>query len=80
MEGIMAIDKREKFINLAEKRVNNAIKSIKIIGNLANKKNYDYEESHVKQILTAIEKEIKDLKGKFSSTESGNSQEFKFKN
>lgn len=36
--------KNEKFIRLAEARVNSVIQKIQLIGNLSNKRNYDYSE------------------------------------
>ena len=35
------IDKKERFITIAEKRVNNALRTINAIGNLSNKRNYE---------------------------------------
>lgn len=75
----MANNKREKFINLAEKRVNSAIKNIRLIGNLSNRKNYDYTDMHAKEIINALENEIKELKRRFSSKSSNNGNEFHFK-
>ena len=37
---------RGKFVELAEKRVNKSIKDLRLIGNLANKTNYDYRTLH----------------------------------
>ena len=78
-EKKMATEKREKFLNLAEKRVNNAIKAIKTVGNLSNKKNYDYTEDHAKEMISALEKEVKELRKKFFDNTSDNEGEFKFK-
>ena len=39
----------EKFVELAEKRVNKTIKDLRLIGNLANKANYDYENIDAKK-------------------------------
>ena len=44
----------EKFVELAEKRVNKTIKDLRLIGNLANKTNYDYENIDVKKIILRI--------------------------
>ncbi len=43
--------KRDKFKRLAEKRVNNAIKSINLVGNLSNKNIYDYTDDDVSRIF-----------------------------
>ena len=42
---------REKFVELAEKRVSKALKDIKLIGNLSNKSNYDYQDQDVKNLF-----------------------------
>ena len=57
--------KRENFVKLVNKRVNNALKKISLVGNLANKNNYEYSENDVNQIFKALENEIKDCKSKF---------------
>ncbi len=67
------------FSRLAEKRVTTLIKHIRLIGNLANKKNYQYTEEQVSQMFTAIEKELKQSRAKFSNNSSEDFGEFKFK-
>ena len=37
-------EKRIKFRELAEKRVNNAMKNIQLIGNLSNTRAYEYDD------------------------------------
>lgn len=44
-------EKEIKFKELAEKRVNNAIKNIQLIGNLSNTRAYSYTEEDVKKFL-----------------------------
>ena len=70
--------KREKFERLAEKRTNEAVKKISLIGNLSNKNNYDYSEEHVKQIIDVLEAEIKSVKDKFKVANE-TQQKFKLK-
>ena len=60
-------EKRDKFVILAEKRVNRAIKDLRLIGNLSNKNNYSYSDSDIQKILVALDQEVKNLKAKFSS-------------
>ncbi len=67
--------KREKFLELAEKRVNNAIKQIQLIGNLSNPINYEFEEADCQKIFKAIDLEVRAMKRKFSE----NSQKAKGK-
>lgn len=72
-------DKLKKFERLAEKRVADTLKKMQLISNLANKKNYEYTEKHVKQIVDALEAELKILKAKFSEENTERNIEFKFK-
>ena len=63
----MAIsNKHGKFKELAEKRVNRAIDDIRLIGNLANKNNYDFTQEEANKICSYLDAEIKALKLKFS--------------
>ncbi len=70
--------KREKFVRLAESRVNNALKQIELVGNLANKRIYDYSESDVEQILRALKNSVNILEGKFRSDDKS-SNKFRIK-
>jgi transcription elongation GreA/GreB family factor len=58
---------RNKFVELAEKRVTRAIKDIRLIGNLSNKSNYDYTEDDVRKIIIALDSEVKKLRQRFES-------------
>ncbi len=58
--------KKEKFVELANKRVNNALHHIKLIGNLSNKHSYDYTEDEVAQIMKALENGIAQAKKRFN--------------
>ncbi len=68
---------REKFVELAEKRVSRALKDIKLIGNLSNKSNYSYTKSDTEKIYKALKKAIDEMKSRFES--SGASAEDIFK-
>jgi uncharacterized protein YeeX (DUF496 family) len=72
-------EKLEKFERLAEKRVNEGLKKIRLIGNLSNKNNYDYTEEHVKQIIDALENEMRVLKNRFKDEISSGKSDFIFK-
>lgn len=56
---------REKFVELAENRVNRAIKDIRLIGNLSNKTNYIYTQKDAEKIIVTLEKELKLLRSRF---------------
>ena len=70
-------DKREKFVEIAEKRINRLIKDIRLIGNLSNKSNYSYADEDVRKMFTAIENEVRASRRKFEN--SGVSDEPVFK-
>ena len=60
--------KRERFVNLAEKRVTKALKSIQLIGNLSNKSNYEYTTEDVQKIQKALNKALEDMRNKFNNS------------
>ena len=67
----------EKFKKLANSRVNKALNTLKLIGNLSNRSIYKYTDEQVKQIINALENELKVVKNKFSKTTNGrNRKEF----
>lgn len=57
--------KRDKFKELAEKRVNNALKNIQLIGNLSNANNYDYNEEDVTKIFKTLKEELQTAEARF---------------
>ena len=68
---------REKFVDLAEKRVSRALKDIKLIGNLSNKTNYSYTEQDVRKIVSALRKAVDEMKGRFDAKGSPADETFK---
>jgi len=70
-------DKRQKFIELAESRVNRAIKDIRLIGNLANKNSYEYSEDDARKIVRALQKELDTAKSRFLGDTGGKDTDFK---
>ena len=73
----MKADPREKFVELAEKRVSKALKDIKLIGNLSNKSNYQYTDEDVRKIFGSLDKAVKDARSKFGR--GGNEKDEVFK-
>ena len=69
-------DREKKFLELAETRVNKVLEAMRLIGNLSNKRNYDYTDDQIKKIFLALEDQLKDLKNKFK-TENKSSTKFK---
>lgn len=61
--------KRDRFVRLAEARTNKILDMLQLLGNCSSKANYDYTDEDVKQIFSAIEKELKNTKNKFLGIE-----------
>lgn len=68
---------RKKFVELAEKRVNRALKDIKLIGNLSNRSNYSYEDKDAKAIIGALNKAVGEVKTRFDRKGDEAESEFK---
>lgn len=66
----MAIPKKERFMKIAEKRTNNIINTLRLLGNCSNKNNYEYTSEQVKQIFSAIDAELKSTKMKFEKKDT----------
>ena len=68
---------RKKFVELAEKRVNRALKDIQLIGNLSNKSNYSYTDQDVKKIHSALKAALDEMKRRFDSKGASADESFK---
>lgn len=69
--------KREKFVNLAEKRTINAVKAIRVISKLGNRNAYDYSDADVRKIVKALTDEIEALKVRMKNTKGSDDVDFK---
>jgi hypothetical protein len=69
-------DKRKKFEEFATRRTNNAINQIRLIGKLANKSAYDYNEDDINKITSALKREIENIRNKFLSTQKNKESDF----
>jgi hypothetical protein len=68
---------RERFVDLAQKRVNKTVNDIRLIGNLSNKTNYAYTDEDVKKIYSALKSALDDMKAKFEIKSSEEKESFK---
>jgi hypothetical protein len=69
--------KRDKFVQLAQARVNRAIKDLQLIGNLSNRSAYEFSEGDVRKMFSAIQKASDAAKARFSRDGGTNSGEFR---
>lgn len=70
-------DKAAKFVELANKRVNRALKDLKLISNLSNRQNYEFTEEQAKKIIKALQQEVESVKQSFLSNEEDSQSVFK---
>lgn len=70
-------NKKEKFIELANKRVNRAINDLRLVGNLSNRNAYQYDDVQAKKIIRALQKEVDSLKAKFTGADGEDDDTFK---
>lgn len=69
--------KRDRFVRLAESRTINAIRSIRTIGKLGNKAQYEFDESDIRKIVGALTKEIDAMKARMGDRGTKDVVEFK---
>lgn len=61
-------DKRAKFVQLANQRVNKALEQIRLVGNLSNRAAYDFTDDDTKRIVKALQRAVDTTKARFSET------------
>lgn len=71
--------KAEKFERIAQRRVAETVAKIRLIGNLSDRRNYAYNEDHIRQIFDALDSEVRACKIKFRSGEASAPAVFAFK-
>lgn len=57
--------KNERFRRLAASRGNRLIREIALLGNLSNRKNYEYDEHEVEALFEPIERELREVRALF---------------
>lgn len=58
--------KRENFLKHGNRRLNNAVKSIKLLNNIANQRYYGYEEKEKNIIFKKLDEAVKEVKNSFT--------------
>jgi hypothetical protein len=51
--------KRERFKRIASRRTNEILDKIRLLGNCANKRSYEYTDNEVNKIFSEVDKELK---------------------
>ena len=70
-------DKRQRFVALAEARVNRSIKDIRFVGNLANRSLYGHTIEVTQKISRVLQRQLDATKNRFLPSSKGSSSEFK---
>lgn len=69
--------KREKFVRLAEGRTQAALDAIRKLGNLANKRAYDYDDEDIKKVIKALRDATNEIEKRFGSSTGARDSKFK---
>lgn len=72
----MGNQRRDNFVRLAVKRVNRAIRDIRLIGNLSNRSAYQYDDEDARKIVRTLQKEVDVLKARFAAPGDAAENEF----
>ena len=64
-------NKRDRFLKVAKYRTNEVIKYLRLLANCSNTNNYEYSDTEVSKIFSAIENEIKISKLKYKEKKKG---------
>lgn len=63
----MNIEKRNRFKKVATYRTNQIIKYLDLLSNCSNKNNYDYDQTDLNKIFSAIDDALRETKLKYKS-------------
>lgn len=63
----MSETRKEKFVRLATYRTNAVLEKLRLLGNLANKSNYDYSDEEINKIFSAVDSQVRNIKARFAS-------------
>jgi len=58
-------NKRDRFRRLAQRRTNEVIRRLRILGNCADKGRYEYAKEDMERIFAAIDRRLNKTKAKF---------------
>ena len=64
----MSTDKRANFVRLAEGRTQIALDAIRKLGNLSNRRAYEFTDSDIRKITKALREAVSDLERRFGSS------------
>lgn len=71
--------KASRFTRLAERRVSQTLKSLWLIGNLANRRNYEYTKDQADQVIAALDAGMRQVRARYSEEGPARRDGFRFK-
>ncbi len=74
----MKSEKRERFERVASKRVEKILHYLDLLGNCANRSNYEYTKEDVNKMFREIQNHLNFIKKKFEIELNKDNQRFKF--
>ena len=66
--------KRDRFVRIAERRVNKILDDLDSLGKCANRRNYQYDNSDVRRIFGEIEKKLRETRTLYKSSTNNNNR------
>ncbi len=73
----IAETRRERFVRLANSRVTRLLKDLQLVGNLANRSNYDYTVDDVERMFRAIAEATKEARARFDAESKTKERRFR---
>lgn len=70
--------RRQRFLKIASKRVQKLLDDMELLSNCSNRNNYEYSESDVKRMMSAIRTKVKHLENSFLDQKDNRKDTFKF--
>ena len=64
-------DKPDRFKRLATFRTNEVLNRLRILGNCADRRSYDYTDEEIEKIFRAIDEQTKIIKARFKKPRKG---------
>lgn len=70
-------EKRSKFVKLAEGRTQSALSAIRKLGNLSNRRSYEFDDADVRKIVRALKEGIAEVERRFDPASGPGQKTFK---
>jgi hypothetical protein len=70
-------EKRIKFIKLAEGRTQAALSAIRKIGNLSNRRSYEFDDADIRKIVRALKEAVGEVERRFDPASGPGQKTFK---